>query len=69
MRPIQVEIGQRFVRVINAPIQAPVFEVKSIFFGNVPAPHAVLVNIRDPLWSRTLACSTLVNSPDYDLVK
>ncbi len=69
MRPIQVEKGQRFVRVINAPIQAPVFEVKSIFVGNVPAPHAVLVNIRDPLWTRTLACSALVNSSDYEIVE
>ena len=69
MRPIQVEKGQRFVRVLNSTTHAPVFEGKSILVGNVPAPHAVLVNIRDPFWTRTLACSALVNSPDYDLVK
>ncbi len=69
MRPIQVEKGQRFVRVLNSTTHALVFEVKSIFVGNVPAPHAVLVNIRDPFWTRTLACSALVNNPDYDYVK
>ena len=69
MRPFQVEKGQRFVRVLNPPTHAPVFEVKSILVGNVPAPHAVLVNTMDPFWTRTLACSALVNSSDYDLVK
>ena len=69
MRPIQVEKGQRFVRVLSPPTLAPVFEVKSILVGKVPAPHAVLVNTRDPFWTRTLACSALINSPDYDLVK
>jgi hypothetical protein len=69
MRPIHIEKGLRFVRVLRHPINAPVFEVKSILVENVPAPHAVLVNTRDPLWTRTLACSALINNPDYDLVK
>ena len=69
MGPIQVEIGQRFVRVLNSTTRAPVFEVKSILVGIVPAPHAVLVNIRDPLWTRTLACSALVNNSDYEMVE
>ena len=69
MRPIKIEKGQRFVRVLISPTNAPVFEVKTILVGNVPAPHAILVNIRDPFWSRTLACSALVNSPDYELIE
>ncbi len=69
MRPIHIEKGLRFIRVLSHPINAPVFEVKSILVGNVPAPHAVLVNTRDPLWTRTLACSALINNPDYDLVE
>ena len=69
MRPIHIKKGLRFVRVLSHPINAPVFKVKSVFVGNVPAPHAVLVNTRDPFWTRTLACSALINSTDYDLVK
>ncbi len=69
MRPIHIEKGLRFVRVLSHPINAPVFEVKSILVGKVPAPHAVLVNTMDPFWTRTLACSALINSPDYNLVE
>ena len=69
MRPFQVKKGQRFVRVLSPPTHALVFVVKSILVGNVPTPHAVLVNTRDPFWTRTLACSALINSSDYDLVK
>ncbi len=69
MHPIHIEKGLRFVRVLSHQINAPVFEVKSILVENVPAPHAFLVNTRDPLWTRTLACSALINNPDYDLVK
>ncbi len=69
MSPFQVVKGQRFVRILSSPTHSPVFEVKSILVGNVPAPHAVLVNIRDPFWTRTLACSALFNSADYDLIE
>ncbi len=69
MHPIHIEKGLRFARVLSHPINAPVFEVKSILVGKVPAPHAVLVNTMDPFWTRTLACSALINGSDYDLIK
>jgi hypothetical protein len=68
MRPTHIEKGLRFVRVLSHPINSPVFEVKSVFVGSAPAPHAILVNTRDPFWTRTLACSALINSADYDFV-
>ncbi len=64
-----VQIGQQYVKVNSRRNPPPVWEVKSILDENVPAPHAVLVNTRDPFWTRTLACSALINNPDYDLVK
>ncbi len=64
-----VQVGQQYVKVHSRRNPPPVWEVKSILVENVPAPHAVLVNTRDPLWTRTLACSALIKNPDYDLVE
>jgi len=64
-----VQVGQQYVKVHSMRNPPPVWEVKSILVENVPAPHAVLVNTRDPFWARTLACSALINNSDYHLVK
>ncbi len=45
-----------------------VSKVGSILSSTVPIPHARLINVQDPLQTKTISCTTLANQVYYQLV-
>ncbi len=45
-----------------------VWKVGSILSNTVPIPHARLINVQDPLRTKTISCTTLVDQVYYQLV-
>ncbi len=45
-----------------------VWKVGSILSSTVPIPHARLINVQDPLRTKTISCTTLVDQVYYQLV-
>ena len=45
-----------------------VWKVGSILSITVPIPHARLINVQDPLRTKTISCTTLVDRVYYQLV-
>ncbi len=45
-----------------------VWKVGSILSSTVPIPHARLINVQDPLRTKTISCTTLVDRVYYQLV-
>ncbi|MDH3472727.1 MAG: hypothetical protein OEM59_03455 [Rhodospirillales bacterium] len=46
-----------------------IWRVKSICDTAMRMPHAQLVNVKDPLETRTVSCRTLINRAYYELVE
>jgi hypothetical protein len=56
-------------RLVNWNSQYLIWRVKSICDTAMRMPHARLVNVRDPLETRTISCRTLINRAFYELVE
>ncbi len=62
-----VKEGQRYAQRPSLPQRAKVWKVGSI--SNVVAvPHARLINVEDPLQTKTISCATLCNRTYYELI-
>ena len=48
--------------------RAMVWKVGSILSSTLAIPHARLINVQDPLQTKTISCTTLVNQVYYELV-
>lgn len=63
-----VQEGQRYVQR-SGPIYRPsIWKVGSIKASSLPVPHALLVNVDDPLQTKTISCTTLADRIYYELV-
>jgi len=63
-----VRQGQRYVQRPGAHCRPAIWEVGAIHSGAVPIPHARLVNVEDPLCTKTISCGTLANPTFYELI-
>lgn len=63
-----VRQGQRYAQRPGAHCRPAVWEVGSVRAGAVPIPHARLVNVEDPLCTKTISCTTLSDPSYYELI-
>ncbi len=60
--------GQRYVQRPGMRNWRAIWKVGAIKAGDVPIPHARLVNVTDPLCSKTISCITLADPAFYELL-
>ncbi len=65
---IRVTKGQRYAQRLSMQQRAMVWKVGSILSSTLAIPHARLINVQDPLQTKTISCTTLVNQAYYELV-
>ena len=64
----RVREGQRYAQRLRMQHSAAVWKVGSILSSTVAIPHALLINVQDPLQTKTISCTTLANQMYYQLV-
>ena len=67
-RRSKVREGQLYLQLPRDRASSRMWEVETIYEDAAHIPHARLVNIRDPLDTRTVSCGALTNRKDYELV-
>ncbi len=67
-KQIGVQVGQQYVKVHSTRNPPPVWEVNSIYPGDIGIVHAGLVNLEDPLHKKTVSFSALLDKTHYRLV-
>ncbi len=65
---LRVREGQRYAQRLSMQHRAAVWKVGSILSSTVLIPHARLINVQDPLHTKTISCTTLVDRVYYQLV-
>ena len=60
--------GQRYAQRVSIYTRTAVWEVGSVQSDTVPVPHARLVNVEDPLRTKTISCLTLANPAFYEFL-
>ncbi len=63
-----VKEGQRYAQRLNTQTRCPIWKVGSILSNAVAIPHARLVNVEDPLQTKTISCAILCDHIYYELV-
>ncbi len=64
----RVKEGQRYTQRLSMHRRTAVWKVGSILSSTVAIPHALLINVQDPLQTKTISCTTLANQMYYQLV-
>ena len=64
----RVREGQRYAQRLSTQHCVAVWKVGSILSSTVAIPHARLINVQDPLQTKTISCTTLANQAYYQLV-
>ena len=64
----RVREGQRYAQRLSTQHRTAVWKVGSILSSTVAIPHARLINVQDPLQTKTISCTTLVNQAYYELL-
>lgn len=65
---LRVKEGQRYTQRLSMQHRTAVWKVGSILSSTVAIPHALLINVQDPLQTKTISCATLANQMYYQLV-
>lgn len=65
---IDVQVGQRYVKLDSTRDPQPVWEVMSIHPGDIGIAHASLINPEDPVDRKTMSFSALLDKTHYRLV-
>ncbi len=65
---LPVREGQRYTQRLSMQHRAAVWKVGSILSSTLAIPHARLINVQDPLQTKTISCTTLVDRVYYELV-
>ncbi len=65
---LRVREGQRYTQRLSMQHRTAVWKVGSILSSTVAIPHALLINVQDPLQTKTISCTTLANRMYYQLV-
>ncbi len=64
-----VREGQQYAETSRFFTDSQVWEVESIYQTAAGIPHARLVNVRDPLETKTISCRVLADDNFYRLVR
>ena len=67
-RRIIVKEEQRYAQYLRLIHQPAIWKVGSVTENTVPIPHALLVNVDDPLQTKTISCTTLANRSFFQLI-
>ncbi len=65
---LRVREGQRYTQRLGMQHRTAVWKVGSILSSDLAIPHARLINVQDPLQTKTISCTTLANQVYYQLV-
>jgi hypothetical protein len=65
---LRVREGQRYAQRLSMQHRTAVWKVGSILSSTLTMPHARLINVQDPLQTKTISCTTLANHVYYELV-
>ena len=65
---IDVKEGQRYAKRINVRQSASVWRVGAIMATGPTIPHARLINVADPLQTKTISCFALRDRTYYELI-
>jgi hypothetical protein len=65
---LRVREGQRYAQRLSMQHRTAVWKVGSILSSTPAIPHARLINVQDPLQTKTISCSTLADHVYYQLV-
>ncbi|MCH8038522.1 MAG: hypothetical protein IIC53_15570 [Proteobacteria bacterium] len=68
VQKLRVKEGQRYTQRLSMQHRTAVWKVGSILSSTVAIPHALLINVQDPLQTKTISCTTLANRMYYQLV-
>ena len=69
MQRINVKEGQRYAqRLMSLQQRASIWKVGAILASDPSIPHARLINVADPLQTKTISCYTLRDRMYYELV-
>lgn len=63
-----VREGQQYVQRLGLHFRPSIWKVGSIKADAVPIPHAFLINVNDPLETKTISCPTLADRIYYELL-
>ena len=63
-----VQEGQRYVQRAKPEHRNVIWEVGSVKAGDLAVPHARLINVDDPMRSKTISCSALADPSYYELL-
>ncbi len=65
---LRVREGQRYAQRLSLQHRTSVCKVVSILSKTLDIPQARLINVQDPLQTKTISCTTLVDQVYYQLV-
>lgn len=68
MQRINVKEGQRYAQRLSVQQRASIWKVGAILAIDPSIPHARLINVADPLQTKTISCYTLRDRLYYELV-
>ncbi len=63
-----VKEGQRYAQRLSVQQRASVWKVGAILASDPSIPHACLINVADPLLTKTISCYTLRDRMYYELI-
>lgn len=63
-----VKEGQRYVQRLSVQKRASIWKVGAILAAHPSIPHVRLINVADPLLTKTISCYTLRDRMHYELV-
>lgn len=63
-----VKEGQRYAQQLSFQQRASIWKVGAILGSDPSIPHARLVNVADPLQTKTISCFTLRDRMYYELI-
>lgn len=65
---LSVKEGQRYAQRLSIQQRAAIWKVGSIVSSGATIPHARLINVADPLQTKTISCFTLRDRMYYELI-
>ncbi len=63
-----VKEGQRYAQCRSLQQRASIWKVGAILANDLSIPHARLINVADPLQTKTISCFALRDRTYYELV-
>ena len=68
MQRFNVKEGQRYAQRLSVQQRVSVWKVGAILASDPSIPHARLINVADPLHTKTISCYTLRDRMYYELI-